>query len=163
MCRDFPLITPSLTRGEKFQNFFLYCNKINNSYISHQSRHFFSALQNCRRIGDTSKGAFINNIHKILSFFDHLPKYAGWHLWRNSYTVKYKEKSAYNWNFQYHLPTLSCQRSLWTSPKGENSHFNVCIFARRARIGFVRNSISTVHSLLSIGINYKVVNVTTEF
>ena len=27
-------------RGKEFQNFFLYCNKINNSYISYQSRHF---------------------------------------------------------------------------------------------------------------------------
>ena len=37
----------------------------------------------------------------------------------------------------------------------ENSHFNVCIFARRARLGFVRNSTSTVHSKLSIAIVIK--------
>ena len=27
-----------------------------------------------------------------------------------------KGKSAYRWHFQYHLPSCSCQRSLWTSP-----------------------------------------------
>ena len=27
------------------------------------------------------------------------------------------KKSAYRWHFQYHLPTSSCQRSLWTTPR----------------------------------------------
>ena len=36
---------------------------------------------------------------------------------RLSYCNWNKGKSAYRWHFQYHLPTSSCQRSLWTTPR----------------------------------------------
>ena len=35
----------------------------------------------------------------------------------NEFPYCFKRKSTYRWQFQYYLPTSSCQRSLWTTPK----------------------------------------------
>ena len=38
-------------------------------------------------------------------------------MWKEFLYCYYVIKSAYRWYYQYHLPTLSCQRSLWMTPK----------------------------------------------
>ena len=43
-------------------------------------------------------------------------------MWRNS-VYYYKGKSACSWDFQYHLPTSSCQRTLWMTSKFVASSF----------------------------------------
>ena len=52
-------------------------------------------------------GAFTNHFDKILPV---LTTY----LQLTEFLYCYRGKSAYCWHFQYHLPTSSCKRSLWT-------------------------------------------------
>ena len=39
----------------------------------------------------------------------------------------YKDKSTYWWYFQYHLPTSSCQRSLWMPPSRKKHHSSTTV------------------------------------
>ena len=69
------------------------------------------------------RGLFTDYVYTNLPKIDHLPTL--WlHLWRNFFTEISKGKSASRWHFQYHLPTSSCQRSLWTPSycKGTNTY-----------------------------------------
>ena len=64
-----------------------------------------------------TKGAFLNYVDKILPIIDHVATTCD--IWEGIPTRIvnfYKGKSEYRWHFQYHLPTSSCQRSLWMPP-----------------------------------------------
>ena len=40
----------------------------------------------------------------------------------------YKGKPAYRWHFHYHLPSSSCQRSLWTTPSNKANFLRKYIY-----------------------------------
>ena len=54
------------------------------------------------------KGSFTNYVDKILAVFDHLSPYID---------IFYGMNVDKKWTFLDHLPTLSCELSLWTTSK----------------------------------------------
>ena len=60
------------------------------------------------------KGTFTNYIDQFWPILDYLPTHL---LLVDSFEgIPDRWKSTYYWHFRRHLPTLSCQRSLWTHP-----------------------------------------------
>ena len=83
------------------------------------------------------KGAFFNYVDKVLAFLDHLHTPA-WYLWRNSFTATFRGNlhTCYR-HFKYHLPTSSCQHSLWMPPNGDSLYYLTIIWGIHRRLQII--------------------------
>ena len=82
---------------ENILNILALCAKCT-GYLLHSQNSCKQTVASCQKNVIGFKGTFFNYVDKILAFFVYLPT-PGWHLWRISFTVKYKVKSAYRWHF----------------------------------------------------------------
>ena len=68
---------------------------------------------NIEEIGNCVRGRSQTTFTSFWLFWPPYLSTLGWHCWRNFFAGK--SWFIYLWCFQYHLPTSSCQCSLWTS------------------------------------------------
>ena len=86
------------------------------NYFNNKLLEWIEIENNHKRILKSipNKGPFTSYIDKILTIFDHLPP---------CIDIFYGINVDRKWTFLDHLPTLSCKRSLWTTPKLESYKF----------------------------------------